>query len=126
MSSTFYEDSITVGIWSVAFMVIGLFAIGIWVGTSNARSSINSEMNTSNSNISSSPTNEVKEVDVNPVISESVNDADVSGYNDNHSAGIDMDCGDFGSWSEAQYYYENIADDNLDRDSDGIACESLQ
>jgi hypothetical protein len=42
-----------------------------------------------------------------------------------YSSAYDMDCSDFNSWSEAQDYYENVSDDNLDRDEDGIACESL-
>lgn len=37
----------------------------------------------------------------------------------------DMDCSDFDSWEEAQDHYENVSDDNLDGDGDGIACEAL-
>lgn len=43
----------------------------------------------------------------------------------------DYDCSDFSSWREAQEFFEDEggpADDyhNLDRDGDGIACESLK
>lgn len=39
----------------------------------------------------------------------------------------DMDCADFGSQDEAQEYYEEDTSDpsGLDRDGDGIVCESL-
>ena len=40
----------------------------------------------------------------------------------------DMDCKDFGSQEEAQSYFEANGPgdpDGLDRDNDGIACESL-
>jgi hypothetical protein len=37
----------------------------------------------------------------------------------------DMDCDDFDTQEDAQDYYENVSDDNLDGDEDGIACESL-
>jgi Excalibur calcium-binding domain. len=40
----------------------------------------------------------------------------------------DMDCSDFRSWREAQDFYERNGPGDphgLDRDSDGIACESL-
>lgn len=46
-------------------------------------------------------------------------------YRSSYSSSYDKDCSDFGSWSEAQDYYENVADDNLDGDGDGVACESL-
>lgn len=46
-------------------------------------------------------------------------------YSSSYSS-ADMDCGDFSSWEEAQDHYENVSDDNLDGDDDGIACESLQ
>lgn len=46
-------------------------------------------------------------------------------YRSTYNSSYDRDCSDFDSWEDAQYYYENIADDNLDRDNDGIACESL-
>lgn len=42
-----------------------------------------------------------------------------------YSSSYDMDCGDFDTWDDAQYHYENVSDDNLDGDGDGIACESL-
>ena len=45
-----------------------------------------------------------------------------------HAQG-DMDCSDFGSWREAQDFYEaNGPGDphGLDRDNDGIACETLR
>ncbi|WP_173088998.1 excalibur calcium-binding domain-containing protein [Devosia sp. 1635] len=41
----------------------------------------------------------------------------------------DMNCSDFGSWREAQDFYEAQGSGDphgLDRDRDGIACESLQ
>lgn len=40
----------------------------------------------------------------------------------------DMDCSDFRSWREAQDFYESNGPGDphgLDRDRDGIACESL-
>ena len=40
----------------------------------------------------------------------------------------DMDCSDFRSWREAQDFYERSGPGDphgLDRDNDGIACESL-
>lgn len=40
----------------------------------------------------------------------------------------DLDCKDFGSQEEAQAYFESRGSgdpDGLDRDNDGIACESL-
>ena len=42
----------------------------------------------------------------------------------------DLDCGDFAAWSEAQAFYEehggpDVDPHNLDRDADGIACQSL-
>lgn len=44
------------------------------------------------------------------------------------AAFADMDCKDFGSQREAQAYFEANGPgdpDRLDRDNDGIACESL-
>ncbi|HEY8578203.1 MAG TPA: excalibur calcium-binding domain-containing protein [Devosia sp.] len=44
------------------------------------------------------------------------------------SAQGDMDCGDFGSWEEAQAFFEASGPGDphgLDRDNGGIACESL-
>lgn len=41
----------------------------------------------------------------------------------------DMDCSDFGSWSEAQAFYESSGRGDphrLDADNDGIACEALR
>lgn len=43
----------------------------------------------------------------------------------------DYDCGDFDTWREAQEFFEDEggpSEDyhNLDRDGDGIACESLK
>ncbi len=41
----------------------------------------------------------------------------------------DMDCSDFTSWREAQDFYERSGPGDphgLDRDRDGIACESLR
>lgn len=41
----------------------------------------------------------------------------------------DMDCSDFGSWREAQDFYERSGPGDphgLDRDGDGIACEALR
>ena len=41
----------------------------------------------------------------------------------------DMDCSDFSSWREAQDFYEQSGPGDphgLDRDGDGIACETLQ
>ena len=46
-------------------------------------------------------------------------------YRSTYSSSYDMDCDDFDSWDDAQYHYENVSDDNLDGDDDGIACESL-
>jgi hypothetical protein len=43
-------------------------------------------------------------------------------------AQADRDCGDFGSWREAQEFFERNGPGDphgLDRDNDGIACESL-
>ena len=40
----------------------------------------------------------------------------------------DMNCSDFRSWREAQDFYESSGAGDphgLDRDNDGIACESL-
>src|SRR4051812_18026832 len=43
----------------------------------------------------------------------------------------DMDCGDFSTWSEAQKYFEDNSGsptnnfNDLDRDHDGMACDSL-
>ena len=40
----------------------------------------------------------------------------------------DMNCSDFRSWREAQDFYERSGPGDphgLDRDNDGIACESL-
>lgn len=40
----------------------------------------------------------------------------------------DMDCADFRSWREAQDFFERSGPGDphgLDRDNDGIACESL-
>ena len=44
-------------------------------------------------------------------------------------AQADRDCGDFNSWREAQDFYEQSGPGDphgLDRDNDGIACETLQ
>ena len=44
------------------------------------------------------------------------------------SAQSDRDCSDFGSWREAQDFFEASGPGDphgLDRDNDGIACESL-
>lgn len=41
----------------------------------------------------------------------------------------DMDCSDFSSWREAQDFYERSGPGDphgLDRDGDGVACESLR
>ena len=41
----------------------------------------------------------------------------------------DMDCSDFSSWEEAQAFYEQNGPGDphgLDRDRDGVACESLR
>lgn len=41
----------------------------------------------------------------------------------------DMDCSDFGSWQEAQEFFERSGPGDphrLDRDNDGIACETLR
>lgn len=41
----------------------------------------------------------------------------------------DMDCKDFSSWREAQEFYERSGPGDphdLDRDRDGVACESLR
>lgn len=41
----------------------------------------------------------------------------------------DMDCSDFSSWREAQDFYERSGPGDphrLDRDGDGIACETLR
>ena len=41
----------------------------------------------------------------------------------------DMDCSDFRSWREAQAFYESEGPGDphgLDRDGDGIACETLR
>ena len=44
-------------------------------------------------------------------------------------SGSDMDCDDFSSQSEAQEFFEDNGTSsdphNLDRDGDGVACESL-
>ncbi|MBF9036868.1 YHYH domain-containing protein [Rhodobacterales bacterium HKCCE2091] len=43
--------------------------------------------------------------------------------------GGDRDCSDFASWSEAQRFYEQAGYGDprgLDRDRDGIACESFR
>ena len=43
----------------------------------------------------------------------------------------DMDCGDFSTWTEAQKYFEDNGGsptnnfNDLDRDHDGMACDSL-
>ena len=43
----------------------------------------------------------------------------------------DMDCGDFSTWAEAQKYFEDNGGsptnnfNDLDRDHDGMACDSL-
>ena len=49
-----------------------------------------------------------------------------SSYRSEYNTLSDQDCSDFSNWEEAQDYYENVADDNLDGDSDGVACEALQ
>lgn len=50
-----------------------------------------------------------------------------SDYNNPYdSSTYDKDCSDFDTWDDAQDYYENVADDNLDGDGDGVACENLQ
>ncbi len=44
-------------------------------------------------------------------------------------AQADRDCSDFSSWREAQDFYERNGPGDphgLDRDRDGIACESLR
>ena len=44
------------------------------------------------------------------------------------AGGGDRNCSDFGSWREAQAFYEAAGPGDphgLDRDRDGIACESL-
>jgi hypothetical protein len=46
------------------------------------------------------------------------------------AGGPDRDCGDFDTWQEAQAFYEAAGGPEkdphrLDRDEDGIACESL-
>ena len=44
-------------------------------------------------------------------------------------AAQDMNCSDFSSWREAQDFYERAGPGDphgLDRDRDGIACESLR
>lgn len=42
---------------------------------------------------------------------------------------VDLDCGDFNSWYEAQEFYDahnpKVDPHNLDPDRDGIACEKL-
>jgi micrococcal nuclease len=40
----------------------------------------------------------------------------------------DCDCGDFSSWEEAQRVFQSFPNDpfGLDRDRDGVACESLR
>lgn len=41
----------------------------------------------------------------------------------------DMNCSDFRTWGEAQYFFENSGAGDphrLDADNDGIACESLR
>lgn len=41
----------------------------------------------------------------------------------------DRNCADFGTWREAQDFFENAGQGdphNLDADNDGIACESLR
>lgn len=43
--------------------------------------------------------------------------------------GPNLDCGDFGSWQEAQAFFERAGSGDphrLDRDRDGIACEALR
>ncbi len=45
-----------------------------------------------------------------------------------NSGASDMDCGDFSSQSEAQSFFESEGSGDphgLDRDDDGIACETL-
>ena len=45
------------------------------------------------------------------------------------SGGRDMDCADFSSWRQAQDFYERFLPNDphgLDRDRDGVACESLR
>jgi hypothetical protein len=45
------------------------------------------------------------------------------------SAQADRDCSDFGSWAEAQEFYERSGPGdphNLDADNDGVACETLR
>lgn len=55
-----------------------------------------------------------------------------SGYSGPYDPfGPDRDCGDFSTWSEAQAFYEAAGGPgsdrhDLDRDRDGIACESLR
>jgi len=55
-----------------------------------------------------------------------------SGYTGPYDpSGPDRDCGDFSNWSDAQAFYEAAggpASDrhDLDRDRDGIACETLR
>lgn len=44
-------------------------------------------------------------------------------------AQADLDCSDFGSWREAQDFYEQSGPGDphgLDGDNDGIACEGLR
>lgn len=58
--------------------------------------------------------------------------AQTTGYTGPYDpAGSDRDCGDFSSWSQAQAFYEAAGGPSsdphrLDRDRDGIACETLQ
>ncbi|WP_347551535.1 hypothetical protein ABFG93_06210 [Pseudalkalibacillus hwajinpoensis] len=54
----------------------------------------------------------------------------VLGFSNIGYADDDKDCGDFSSWQEAQTFFENNDPDtdpnDLDRDSDGDACETLK
>lgn len=97
-------------IWG-SLLALGLFGIGYYLSTSNkpvAKSAVQNiivkpspTINTSNSNIYGSPS-----------------------YYDE-----DMDCSDFDTHDEAQEFFEENDPDydphRLDRDGDGVACETL-
>jgi hypothetical protein len=47
-------------------------------------------------------------------------------FGSSRSTDVDRDCSDFSTQLEAQQYFDENGDvDNLDRDGDGVACESL-
>lgn len=116
---------LTIAFWVV---VIGWFGISLFTPSSSAESSsesTNSSTYEATDGYDSYDSYDSYDYSEEPDYSSSYEEEEPSYYRSTYSSTYDMDCGDFNSWDEAQYHYENVADDNLDGDGDGVACESL-